>query len=68
MGAAEFPSLSCLSPQRKQGVGGLVGPIAAARLFAFQRENLVMDILTVVALFTLNCTLPCLLLPLQVNE
>lgn len=68
MGAAEFPSLICFSPQRKKVIGGLVGSIAAARLFAFQRESLVMDILTVVASFILNCTLPCQLLPLQLNE
>lgn len=68
MGAAEFPSLICFSPQRKQDVGGLVGSIAAARLFAFQRENLVMDILTAAASFILNCTLPCQLCPWQLNE
>lgn len=56
MGAAEFPSLICFSRQRKQDVGGLVGSITAARLFAFQGENLVMDILTAVATFILNCT------------
>jgi len=68
MGAAEFPSLICFSPQRKQDMRGLAGSIAAARLVAFQRENLVMDILTAAASFILNCTLPCQLLPLQSNE
>lgn len=68
MGAAGFPSLLCVSPQRKRDVGGLVGSIAVARLFAFQRENLVMDILTVAASFISNCTFPCQLLPLQLDE
>lgn len=46
MGAAEFPSLICFSPQREQDVGGLVGSFTAARFFAFQGEDSVMDILT----------------------
>lgn len=46
MGAAEFPSLICFSAQKEQDVGGLVGSITAARFFAFQGEDLVMDILT----------------------
>lgn len=49
-------------------MGGLVGSIAVARLFAFQRENLVMDILTVAASFISSCTLSCQLLPLQLDE
>lgn len=67
MGAAGFPSLICFSPQRKEGMSRLVGSLTEARLFAFQRENLVMDILTVVAAFILNCTLPCQLLSLPVE-
>lgn len=55
-------------PRGEEIVGGLVGSMAVARLFAFQREDLVMDILTVAASFISSCTLPCQFLPLQLDE